>query len=142
MGRENLIIEIMLKSRSIFDSELSTLFKIRPKTLIMLLYIMNLEEMGKGCTSAKLCKRFDIKSSQMTKFIKEMQNDGWIILKQDSDARKKNILLTDKGRDCAKSLVNDQKEKATKILETLTNKELELLYGILNKIAASAEVEK
>ena len=71
-----------------------------------------------------------------------MQNDGWIILKQDSDARKKNILLTDKGRDCAKSLVNDQKEKATKILETLTNKELELLYGILNKIAAPAEVEK
>ncbi|MCA0754799.1 MarR family transcriptional regulator [Paenibacillus sp. N4] len=101
---------------------------------------LHLLEMTPGATNADMEEQLFIDKSSVTSLVNGMAKRGWVVRRDHAkDARRKQIYLTEQGRDLYKqcsAAVNRAKAPAN---EQLTLEESRTLQALLSKILSSYE---
>lgn len=85
-------------------------------------------------------KHFHIGRSTVTATIKIMEKKGYISRASvENDARLKRVILMPKGEEAHKSISDAIQEANLKVIEGITEEEMETLYQILKKIRENLE---
>lgn len=85
-------------------------------------------------------KEFGIRRSTITSVLKTMEKNGFLErLPLPDDARQRQLILTKKGEEVHLSVVNKMNQLDRKIIEGVSDEELELFYRVLFKMKRNLE---
>lgn len=80
-------------------------------------------------------KNFKIGKSSIAETLKMMEKKGFIIRQSvEGDARLKQVVLTDKGKECARKMEQGRDDIERKIGKGLTEEELDFFFRIIKKM--------
>lgn len=137
MADRSILIDDTVKiGRYLFNSQLSKYLSIRPKFLLFLMYLVDIEkDTGQTCYASDLCKFFGIKSSQMTNLMTEMEDKGWVELKKsERDGRKNEIIIKEEGYRISGQKAQEAKKELYNSFESVTEEELQVLNRVMRKL--------
>ena len=109
-----------------------TNYTVSPTQLRIIIYLLH---HNNTCTQKEIEDFFDIRRSTATGILTTMEKNKIIIRRQlKSDARQKEIVLTDKAIESSNEL-RKNREKFEKIIKKgISKEELEIFYSVLEKI--------
>lgn len=98
------------------------------------------ERQGQDTFQRDLENQFSIRRSTATGILQLMEKNEMIIRQPvDYDARLKKIILTEKAKDCHKMIEAAVEEVENKLVQGLSENELELFFSVIHKMKKNME---
>ncbi|MCL2052733.1 MAG: MarR family winged helix-turn-helix transcriptional regulator [Lachnospiraceae bacterium] len=105
-------------------------------TVIVLQFLYEATEVY---TQKDLCEKLGLPKQLVNAIIKSFWEQDFVILKETKDRRSKNIIVTDKGKEYALSVLKPLNDAEAFAWESFTDEELTAFVQTLEKYAASFE---
>ena len=103
-------------------------------------FISKKQEKGEPAYSKDIEKEFNLRRSTVSMVIKLMESKGLIERKSvEADGRLKQLTLTDKAKEIDGFVKKDIAETEQKIMQNISKEELEIFFGVMDKIKGNLE---
>ena len=125
-------IQIMRKVHSNLLAKIASKYEINECEIMILVF---LNETSEENMASDIVKHLMISKAHVSGLVNNLENQGYISRENDhKDKKKIHLIITEKAKPIIKEVQKKKKEMKVKVFDGVTEKEVEVMKSVLNKI--------